>query len=248
VDIFSPFGHLSKRQGAVERSSTGAEVKAANDVILKLSLPALGLLEDLYQAKIPYRHEIDNDAGRLLLQSGASRQLRYLPKHQGIEFSLFRELFDKERHGNTRRAIRVDTAKNRADLHTKPLGRAKFEELREAGNVLPFADFEGDVYVRTQAELDSLFAAATPKPESKLERGLRECPKRVVQATARAAKAVATMDPEKRKKAMAILRNGLLGAPAATTAAAAAQYLLAEYNNNNNNNSSGDGGSSGSGQ
>ena len=43
LDVFIPAGHLVRRQGAVPRSSTEAEIGAGNDVVTKLALPLLGV-------------------------------------------------------------------------------------------------------------------------------------------------------------------------------------------------------------
>ena len=85
-----------------------------------------------------------------------------------------------------------------AAIQTKGLPRAKFVELREASGVLPFSDFVSDIVVRTQEELDSLFASVRPRPESKAERAMRDCPRRALKLTARAATAIAKADPKKR--------------------------------------------------
>lgn len=66
LDVFVPCGHLAKRHGATSRSSTKADVIGANDTLVTVALPVLGVIEQAFGVGMGYPHRIGNDAARLL--------------------------------------------------------------------------------------------------------------------------------------------------------------------------------------
>ena len=70
----------SKRQTAVARSTTEAELVSASTACTTAGLPALSLAEELLDAIVLYRQYIDNEAARLIVLSSKPWKMAHLRK------------------------------------------------------------------------------------------------------------------------------------------------------------------------
>lgn len=137
-----PIAWMSKRQSAVAPSTTDAEVGAANDLLRRHALSIQGLMARMLKRRVQLRHGVDNDAANVIMESGASKAPRYMPKHKRISFHFFKELFDP-RSDQDAECNRVDTNDNRADVFTKPLDNEAFLRHRKNIGIRCLKDFAG---------------------------------------------------------------------------------------------------------
>lgn len=140
-----PVAWMSKRQGAVAPSTTDAEVGAANDILRRHALSIQGLMERILRRSVQLKHGVDNEACEVIMKSGASKALRYMPKHKRVSFHFFKEVFDKRGDQNAE-ALRVDTKNNRGDFFTKPLDNEAFLRHRDAIRIFSLSSFKNDFY------------------------------------------------------------------------------------------------------
>jgi hypothetical protein len=74
-------------------------------------------MEQIYPSPIPLILGTDNSTAKLDLETGWSKGMRYLRKHQKVSISLFQEALDNEDTVLLKRG----SAENRSDILTKPL-------------------------------------------------------------------------------------------------------------------------------
>lgn len=138
-----PVAWLSKRQGAVAPSTTDAEIGAANDVLQRHApLSIQGLMQRILPRRVQLINGVDNEAAEVVMNTGASKFLLYMPKHKRMGFHFFKEIFD-HRSEQDATCERVDTSKNRADVFTKPLDNEPFLRHRHSIGIRALKGYEG---------------------------------------------------------------------------------------------------------
>lgn len=144
-DPFCPSSWISKRQSAVAPSTTDAEVGAANDGLRKVGISMQGLVKVIHRRKVLLDHKVDNGACRIIMETGASKSLKYMPKHKRISFHFLKEWYSPHAD-NDATAGRVDTSENRSDHLTKPLDNETFLRQRDMCNIFSLAKFRSLFY------------------------------------------------------------------------------------------------------
>jgi len=122
---FMPIGFHSTRQRVVAVSTGESETAAAHECLKKLTLPVSEILDTLLGRKIPAEILTDNVAALTAIKAGLSSTMKYISKTQKISIAWLKE--STEQLGIE--VKKVDTAKNAADLFTKPLQQPRHGEL-----------------------------------------------------------------------------------------------------------------------
>jgi hypothetical protein len=135
----------SKRQGATERGSAGAEAASAGDAIQRSGLPLLELLSifqgsgDDEEQEPFFEHLIDADAARLVISGQKGTMLAHMRKHQKLNLAFLRDVFAPA----NRSLRRIDTTENPADALTKAMkDHAGFLKHRTAMGVVDTRAYE----------------------------------------------------------------------------------------------------------
>ena len=121
-----PLSWSSKRQTAVARSTTEAELAAASEGVFQDGLPIQSLLEKIHGVEIQTFLFEDNTSCITVIQSGYSPKLRSMNKTHRISVAALAEAVERKlvvvKH--------VSTKEQLADLLTKALNRQTFLLLR----------------------------------------------------------------------------------------------------------------------
>ena len=129
-----------RRQGATSKSSTEAEIVAADDAVMKTGYPLTMMLEELLNRESSWEHGMDSDAARLTLQGRKASPLQYMVRHQRVALGFLRDTFDVRRHPR-HSLIRVDTTENESDVFTKGLQDHSFKKHIATLGVVRVPDF-----------------------------------------------------------------------------------------------------------
>ena len=124
-EIF-PLSWGSRRQSAVARSTTEAEVAAANEVVFSEGIPLKTVLEMALNSPVETVLCEDNSSCILILKSGYSPKLRSMSRTHKISVAALSEAITMNLIG----LKQTPTSDQLADIFTKALNRAKFAELR----------------------------------------------------------------------------------------------------------------------
>ena len=120
----------SKRQAVASTSSAEAEILALA-AASKAALRVGGMIDLTRKKPVDIVVRIDNEAARLAAARGNSQALGHLAKHAGLSLAFLSQTgIDFQR---------VPTAKNVADLLTKPLASAQLSALMDRTQQPPFA-------------------------------------------------------------------------------------------------------------
>ena len=114
-------GHHSKVQTVTALSSTEAEYVSMATGLMDLGMPAQQSWEDIIGEMIMLKVNVDNEGSRAIAESGDTKKLKYLNKHQRARQSFVRDTLHERIEG--RLVQRVDTKVNKADLLTQGLER-----------------------------------------------------------------------------------------------------------------------------
>jgi len=107
----------SRRQTAVARSTTEAEIVAIADSVTKTALPLAGLVEEaMGRENVAIVQFCDNDASRLIVESRRAGKMAHLRKHQRVTVGFCSDVF-RPHGGNSIRRVHTDL--NVADIFTK---------------------------------------------------------------------------------------------------------------------------------
>lgn len=136
-----PLDWWTKLQTVVAGSTTEAEFVAMCDCVKRSALPLQELLEKIFGKEIELQLHVDNSAAKMIGERGCSKNLKYLNKHQRVSESFVKEFVDA-RHED-RKIIKVESAKNLADLMTKGLMRVAHWRLCESIGMIPIDGVEG---------------------------------------------------------------------------------------------------------
>lgn len=117
----------SKRQMAVSRSTTEAELVSASTACTTAGLPTLSLVEELTDGEVLYKQVIDNEAARLIVLSSKPGKMAHLRKHQRLTVGFLSDVFKEP----GRELERVPTDDNTGDLLTKAMARVRHQALMD---------------------------------------------------------------------------------------------------------------------
>jgi len=110
-----PISYVSKKQTAVARSSTEAEVAAADVAIRKELLPLTVLLDEITDIPMPRSLHEDNTAAKCILTGSVSKELRHMARTHRISTAFLQEAV-KSCHIAVNYVMSAD---NIADIFTK---------------------------------------------------------------------------------------------------------------------------------
>ena len=131
--LMFPLTWCSKRQTAVARSTTEAELAAANEAVFHEALPIQVLLEKVMRSSISTTLLEDNSSCIQIIRAGYSPKLRSMSKTHRISVAALAEAVEE----NLIEVSHIDTKAPLADIFTKALNRMIFLGLRERIGVCP---------------------------------------------------------------------------------------------------------------
>lgn len=116
-DVWAVIVYAHRQQGATARSTAEAELVAASDATFEAAAPLCELWHQVTGRQLDVHGHTDNDASRISIDSGMSRRLSYVRKHQDVSFSAVSAFYAKP----GRSMSRVSSEDNVSDIMTKPL-------------------------------------------------------------------------------------------------------------------------------
>jgi hypothetical protein len=133
---FFPLSWCSKRQTAVARSTTEAEIASVNEGVFSEGIPFKQVLEILWKRPVSTELMEDNSACVTILQTGYSPKLRAMSRTHRISIAALKEALD----ANHFIIIPTPTKDQLADIFTKALNKIQFLEMRSRIGVAPTKD------------------------------------------------------------------------------------------------------------
>lgn len=124
--LLFPVSWTSKRQSAVSRSTTEAELASANEGVFQDGIPIKSILELILKAEVSAELLEDNTACICVLRSGYSAKLRSMPRTHRISVAALSEALMQRLF----RITHVETNLQLADILTKSLNKTTFLRLR----------------------------------------------------------------------------------------------------------------------
>jgi hypothetical protein len=121
---FMPLEWFSKRQTATSHSTTEAEMVAMSKILRESLVPQMGLWSLMVGYDVPGIIFEDNQSTIVVAKNGYSPQLRHLAKHHRISLGLVHDFLQ---HPDLTIQY-ITTDKQKGDLLTKGLSRAKHDE------------------------------------------------------------------------------------------------------------------------
>ena len=109
-------------QSETAKSTPEAELVAFSDGTTRSSIPIISIMEELMRRCIRCTTGCDNSTAIHVVQTGYSRKMSYVKKYQKISIGLLHDWNQREEN----LVVKVPTARNPADVLTKPLDYTKF--------------------------------------------------------------------------------------------------------------------------
>ena len=125
---FFPLSWSAKKQTAVSRSTTEAEIVAANEIVFNEGIPVATVLELILGSEVETILQEDDSAVSVILKTGYSPKLRSLNRTHRISVAALSDAI-QQRLIQVRQTLTEDQL---ADIFTKAMPRLKFLSAREA--------------------------------------------------------------------------------------------------------------------
>ena len=119
---FFPLAWLSKKQTAVSRSTTEAEVVALSYVLFEEAIDLAELYSQVLGRRVMLKLREDSEACAKVVSTGYSRKLRHLKRTHKVNIAAVKEQLDRD---DTQLEL-VNTTRQKADVFTKALQTAKW--------------------------------------------------------------------------------------------------------------------------
>jgi hypothetical protein len=123
-------GGQSKAQSVAERSSGGSECNA-----ISAGVASFFRTNDMVQSGLEQAHRTrvrcDSAVAISAVEKGYSRAMYYLSKHAGTELAFLHDVFFPPKGDKVLELVKVASAENRSDAHTKPLAYTLLAKARE---------------------------------------------------------------------------------------------------------------------
>lgn len=132
-----PISWTAKRQTAVARSTTEAELASANEGVFNDGIPIKSLLEMLWQTHVATELMEDNSSCLLIIKTGFSPKLRSMNRTHRISVAALSEAVQ----ANLISLVPTSSRDQLADIFTKALNKTTFVELRRRIGVGTPPDF-----------------------------------------------------------------------------------------------------------
>ena len=124
---FFPLAWLSKKQTAISRSTTEAEVVALSYVLFEEAIDLVELYSQVLGRRVTLKLREDSEACAKVVSTGYSRKLRHLKRTHKVNIAAVKEQLDRE---DTMLEL-VNTSRQKADIFTKALQSAKWPAAME---------------------------------------------------------------------------------------------------------------------
>ena len=128
-----PVSWCSKRQTAVARSTTEAELASANEAVFQECLPIKTILEEILKTTIETVVHEDNTATIQVIAAGYSPKLRSMNRTHRISVAALSEAVER----NLIKVEHIESKQQLADLLTKALNKQVFLHLRNLVGLKP---------------------------------------------------------------------------------------------------------------
>ena len=128
-----PVSWCSKRQTAVARSTTEAELASANEAVFQECLPIKTILEEILKTTIETVVHEDNTAAIQVIATGYSPKLRSMNRTHRISVAALSEAVER----NLIKVEHIESKQQLADLLTKALNKQVFLHLRNLVGLKP---------------------------------------------------------------------------------------------------------------
>ena len=128
-----PVSWCSKRQTAVARSTTEAELASANEAVFQECLPIKTILEEILKTTIETVVHEDNTATIQVIATGYSPKLRSMNRTHRISVAALSEAVER----NLIKVEHIESKQQLADLLTKALNKQVFLHLRNLVGLKP---------------------------------------------------------------------------------------------------------------
>ena len=119
---FFPLAWLSKKQTAVSRSTTEAEVVALSYVLFEEAIDLAELYSQVLGRRVMLKLREDSEACAKVVSTGYSRKLRHLKRTHKVNIAAVKEQLDRD----DSQLELVNTTRQKADVFTKALQTAKW--------------------------------------------------------------------------------------------------------------------------
>ena len=127
---------FKKRQAAVARSTTEAEIASVNEGVFSEGIPFKQVLELLRKKPVSTVLMEDNTACATILHTGYSPKLRAMSRTRRISIAALKEALD----ANHVVMIPTPTKDQLADIFTKALNKVQFLDMHSRIDVAPTKD------------------------------------------------------------------------------------------------------------